>query len=256
MSLFKVPLILSYATALHVSLTPPSTLSRNEVVHNTSNERTLHLHTKYWLPFEKVLNCSSIVTIFIDELCPQSFYWGISLAEIAIIASRAAGSSVLPNMIQHAVGPLLGRIQDTPMTSPFLSGTALVVTGGLIRWWCFRILGPFFTFELSVRKGHQLVTTGPYAVVRHPSYAGGMLQLIGVLILYGSRTSWLRDSGILDTIPALQLVVLIWVVEKVTRMVILPLRVSQEDKLMKAHFGDEWKRWAKVVRYRLIPGIY
>jgi protein-S-isoprenylcysteine O-methyltransferase Ste14 len=82
------------------------------------------------------------------------------------------------------------------------------------------------------------------------------MQYIGVLILYGSRTSWLRDSGVIDTIPALKLPVLVWVVERAIAMVGLLLRVSQEEEVVKAHFGDEWKKWAKVVRYRLIPGIY
>ncbi|OAX34757.1 hypothetical protein K503DRAFT_674015, partial [Rhizopogon vinicolor AM-OR11-026] len=86
----------------------------------------------------------------------QGLYWAISFAEIAIIASRAAGLSALPSAIQHVVGSFIGRIQDTPITSPFIIGTSLAVAGGLIRWWCFRTLGRFFTFELSVRKGHQL----------------------------------------------------------------------------------------------------
>jgi protein-S-isoprenylcysteine O-methyltransferase Ste14 len=82
------------------------------------------------------------------------------------------------------------------------------------------------------------------------------MQYIGVLILYGSRTSWLRDSGVIDTIPALKSAVLVWVVEGAITTMGLLLRVSQEEEVMKAQFGDEWKRWAKVVRYRLIPGIY
>jgi len=238
MSLLKIPLILSSAAAMQVSLTPPNPSSINEVVHNTSNERTLLWLIKYGLPYAKGL------------------YWGISFAEIAIIASRAAGPITLPSIIQHTVGSLLGRIQDTPITFPFLFGTALAVSGALVRWWCFRALGRFFTFELSVRKGHQLITSGPYAVIRHPSYTGITVQFIGVLILYGSRTSWLRDSGVLETIPGLKIFALAWLVERGIATSSLLLRISEEEEVIKSHFGDEWKRWAKEVRYRLIPGVY
>jgi len=159
-------------------------------------------------------------------------------------------------MVQHVVGPLLGMIQDVPISSPFLYGAVLIVSGGLIRWWCFRTLGRFFTFELSVRKEHRLVKTGPYAIVRHPSYTGGFVQLIGVPILHGSRTSWLRASGILETIPGLKMFVLVWLMEDIIIALVLLLRTSHEEEIVKSHFGDEWKRWAKVVRYRLIPYIY
>ncbi|OAX43331.1 ICMT-domain-containing protein [Rhizopogon vinicolor AM-OR11-026] len=238
MSLLKLPLILSSAVAMHVSLTRPNQSSSSEVVCNTLSERIMLLLLKYGLSFVK------------------GFYWGISLAEIATIALRAAGPSTPPSMIQQVVAPLLERIQDMPITSPFLIGTALVVTGGLIRWWCFRTLGRFFTFEVSVRKEHQLVKTGPYAVVRHPSYTGINMQFIGVLILHGSQTSWLRDSGALDTFPGLKQFVLLWLAIAIAAAMGVLLRTSQEEEVVKSHFGDEWERWAKVARYRLIPGVY
>jgi len=82
------------------------------------------------------------------------------------------------------------------------------------------------------------------------------MQVIGLSILYGSQTSWLRASGILETVPAIKLLVLIWVVEEIATETSLLLRIAREEAIMKSHFGDEWERWANVVRYRLIPGIY
>lgn len=155
----------------------------------------------------------------------------------------------------HTV-PFLRKIQTTPITSSFLFGTAVVVMGGLLRLWCFRTLGRFFTFELSVRKGHQLVKTGPYSIVRHPAYAASLLQFTGVLLLHGQRTSWFRSSEILDNIPGLKIIVLVWVVERTIAVISLVRRISQEEAVIKSLFGDEWKNWAKKVRYRLIPGIY
>ena len=182
-------------------------------------------------------------------------YWAVSLAEVTVIALRAVGPGTLPSVIQYLFGPLT-TIHATSITSSFLFGTTLVATGGLIRWWCFRTLGRFFTFEVSLLKEHQLVKTGPYAIVRHPSYTGIFLQFIGVHILYGPQTSWLRDSGVFEAIPILKPLVLTWVVSEITTATSLLLRINQEEEVVKSHFGEEWKRWAKVVRYRLIPGIY
>ncbi|KAG2123421.1 hypothetical protein DEU56DRAFT_745450, partial [Suillus clintonianus] len=65
-----------------------------------------------------------------------------------------------------------------------------------------------FTFKLSVRTNHRLVTTGPYAIVRHPSYMRAHLQFMDLLFLHGSRTSFLRRSGVLN-IPELKMSVVV-----------------------------------------------
>lgn len=40
------------------------------------------------------------------------------------------------------------------------------------RLWAMKTLGEFFTFEVVIRKNHQLITTGPYKYLMHPSYTG------------------------------------------------------------------------------------
>ncbi|OAX43340.1 hypothetical protein K503DRAFT_862314 [Rhizopogon vinicolor AM-OR11-026] len=239
MTLLKIPLILSSALGVHVSLTPPNAPpSKTEVVYDTFNEWVITQHVNYGL------------------LAFKTVYWALSFTEIAVIASRAVDTNRLPSVIQHAVVPFLRKIEVTPITSPFLFATAVVIAGGFLRRWCFRTLGRFFTFELSVRKGHQLVKTGPYAIVRHPAYTAATLQYAGILFLHGQQASWLRDSGILDRVPGLRFIVLACAVERAITVISLLRRINQEEEIVKSLFGDEWKSWAKVVRYRLIPGIY
>ncbi|KAG1840286.1 hypothetical protein DFJ58DRAFT_93625 [Suillus subalutaceus] len=224
-SLLKVPLILSSAIALHVSFTTGNVPSNKEVIRQTFNEWIFTRLVKYGFPTIK------------------AFYWVFSFAEIAII-------------IYHSTDPnSVSTIRDTPIGFPFVFGTALAVTGGLIRWWCYRTLGRFFTFQLSIRQGQHIVTTGPYAVIRHPAYTAGMTEVIGILILHGSTDSWLRRSGVLD-IPGLKVIVVVWLAEITILMISVVFRVSQEDEVLKSAFRGEWEKWAKAVRYRLIPGIY
>ena len=47
-----------------------------------------------------------------------------------------------------------------------------MVLGGWIRLMTYRQLGRFFVFEASIQKDHELIVSGPYSVVRHPSYTG------------------------------------------------------------------------------------
>ncbi len=56
-----------------------------------------------------------------------------------------------------------------------------------------------FTFELARNKDHRLVTTGPYAIVRHPSYTGILFAMWGFVICLTGRNSWLRESGFMET---------------------------------------------------------
>lgn len=69
MSLLKIPLILSSAIGVHISLTPPNAPpSKNEVVHNTLNEQVLILHVKYGLSAAKVCNVQWSFTILPDRM--------------------------------------------------------------------------------------------------------------------------------------------------------------------------------------------
>jgi protein-S-isoprenylcysteine O-methyltransferase Ste14 len=76
-----------------------------------------------------------------------------------------------------------------------------------------------------------------------------------MLILHGSPTSWLRHSGVLN-IPGLKLVVVAWLAQIIVLTINIISRVSEEDEVLKSAFRDEWERWAKAVRYRLVPGVY
>lgn len=235
-SLLKVPLILSPPIAMHVAFTPPHTPTNGDVVHENFIERILVHDISYGLSITKAIS------------------WAIAFAELAIIASKAIDPNIFPDGLQAVIGSLQS-IQDVSITSASLFGTVLIVIGGFIRWWCFRTLGRFFTFKLSVRKGHQLVTTGPYGVVRHPSYAGAALLSIGQIILHGSLSSLVRRSGILN-IPALQalaVVVLMWRIIVVASLI---LRIRHEDEMLKSISRAEWENWARVVKYCLVPGIY
>ncbi|KAG2035908.1 hypothetical protein BDR03DRAFT_867243, partial [Suillus americanus] len=104
-------------------------------------------------------------------------------------------------------------------------------------------------------KGHHFVTSGPYAVVRHPSYVGAALLSIGQFILHGSLSSFVRRSGALN-IPALKAIAMVALMGRMIVVASLTLWIRHEDETVKSISKAKWEDWAKVVKYRLIPGIY
>jgi protein-S-isoprenylcysteine O-methyltransferase Ste14 len=79
-----------------------------------------------------------------------------------------------------------------------------------------------------------VISTGPYAVVRHPMYADALFLLVGTPLLLGSL--W----GLLATVPLIALLVL--------RL------LSEEGMLMNGLPG--YRAYAAKVRFRLVPGIW
>ncbi|KAH7913611.1 hypothetical protein BJ138DRAFT_1111265 [Hygrophoropsis aurantiaca] len=135
------------------------------------------------------------------------------------------------------------------------AGAALAALGSFVRIWAIRTLGRHFTLELSVMKQHKLITGGPYAFVRHPSYIGAAIAGTGLAILHASPGSFLRVSGWLKLWTGRGLAA-VWAVAFFAGIGMVFARTVREDTYLKAHFGNEWDQYARRVRYRLLPGIF
>lgn len=79
-----------------------------------------------------------------------------------------------------------------------------------------------------------MITSGPYQLIRHPRYLGGILQGIGLSFLF---RSWIRLS--------LTLIFL----------VIILFRIKDEEALMNREFNQEWKIYCQNT-WHLVPLIY
>lgn len=90
------------------------------------------------------------------------------------------------------------------------------------------------TVRIQEERGHQVVSEGPYAYVRHPMYAGMILAAACTPLLLGSW--WAMIPGQLIVAAAL------W-------------RTSQEDKVLQAELPG-YAAYAQRTRYRLLPGVW
>src|SRR5205809_6510983 len=64
----------------------------------------------------------------------------------------------------------------------FYPGIFLMLLGVLVRQWAIAVLGRFFSLTVRVATDHQVVTGGPYRLVRHPSYKGVLITFIGLVM--------------------------------------------------------------------------
>ncbi|KAJ6525863.1 hypothetical protein DFH09DRAFT_1188099 [Mycena vulgaris] len=170
-------------------------------------------------------------------------YWAFTVTEAALITVGYFTHAVRTNAEPHPASRLSGA---------FLLGTGLVVAGSALRLRCFRELGSHFTFALTLRTDHTLVTTGPYAVVRHPAYTGGIMALLGAVLTFLCDGSWWWGGGCTTawgTFLALNFVIS-------AALCAFAIRGAKEDTYLEKFFGERWARYARDVPYRYIPGVY
>ncbi|OCH85200.1 hypothetical protein OBBRIDRAFT_332235 [Obba rivulosa] len=237
--LVKIPLLFGAALANHVTFTPP-----NPPPDPKEKER--------FGVTGKVL--STIRPPWVRRI-HRDLTWGIILCEILVILATSYPSAASKQMLSFfSPGRSVPDVQ-VHITSTFIVGWLLLVTGGYIRYACYRTLGRHFTFELALRDSHCLITCGPYSVVRHPSYTASMMAGVGLLLCVSGHGSWLAESGMMNSFAG-RLCVLIWAAEKIFVPIVMLLRVEKEDGALRKEFGDQWVEWAKKTPYKLVPAVF
>jgi len=180
---------------------------------------------------------------------PKAGCYAHAIIELSIILDGIWSKGFVARLLPDGKNP--DCIKLTPTT---IFATVLVVLGASLRYWCFHEMGRHFTLHITLLKNHKLITTGPYSIVRHPSYTGLVFMLIGKVIWYWARGSWLRESmgyqikaAWVVFAPVMYVVLLVFVM--------IARRLAAEDVILKGEFGKEWDEWAEKVPYQLFPGI-
>lgn len=119
--------------------------------------------------------------------CEQALWWTVISAEISSITLLCA-SGQIPEVARLIECLQLkgGNLENIRFTPVFLFGALVTCTSALLRLWCYRLLGDLFTFDINIKKGHRLVSTGPYSIVRHPSYTAGTLNYCGLFLAFAA----------------------------------------------------------------------
>ena len=141
------------------------------------------------------------------------------------------------------------------MSNAAAIGLTLIILAAWIRLMTYRHLGRFFRFEASIQKDHELIVSGPYSVVRHPSYTALILIFGGWFPWHLSKGSWIMESGLWDTMLG-RFLVAIYIILLIATIFFVLTRMSKEDMALRNQFGEKWDDWAKRVPYSIFPGIY
>ncbi|RIA86860.1 hypothetical protein C1645_828641 [Glomus cerebriforme] len=131
------------------------------------------------------------------------------------------------------------------------------IGGSLLRLWCYKCLKEFFTFNVTVKKNHRLITTGPYSLLVHPSYIGGALIPVNYLLLWYQLYPYIPVYVSSDWYRTL-FSSLIWFnvgIQIFFHGMVFFKRIYDEERTMKKHFGKEWDIYFSE-RKRFIPFIY
>ncbi len=105
----------------------------------------------------------------------------------------------------------------------------------MLRGWSFKVLGRYFTHTVMVGADQPVISTGPYRVLRHPSYTGVMMAALGIGL---AAANW---AG-LAVIMLLILAPLLW-------------RIHVEENALSATLGDRYRGYASHHK-RLVPLVW
>jgi protein-S-isoprenylcysteine O-methyltransferase Ste14 len=116
-----------------------------------------------------------------------------------------------------------------------LSGAVLFAAGLVLRWYSIIHLGRFFTVDVAIASDHRLIDTGPYRLVRHPSYTGALMAFVGLALCMANWAS---------------LIVLI-----VPVFGVFLRRMQVEEAALLEGLGGPYQDYMQRTK-RLIPGVY
>lgn len=114
-------------------------------------------------------------------------------------------------------------------------GLAIFIAGLILRWYSIIQLGRFFTVNVAIAEDHELIESGPYRWVRHPSYTGALLAFLGFSFSLGN---WLALLVIIVPI-----------------FFAFSYRMNVEERALRNALGDRYSSYAERTK-RLVPLIY
>jgi protein-S-isoprenylcysteine O-methyltransferase Ste14 len=177
--------------------------------------------------------------------------WLCAVFEICYYLALVSPFKHAPLPITTIICPLSppSALHTTPLC---VIGVLAVFLGTYIITDSFHALGEFFTVDLAVHPQHKLVTSRFYAHVRHPSYTGAILIVLGLTFSHLSRGSWLTTCGALR-IPGVA--VLVWALWWVWVLCVVAGRAEAEDEMMMKLFDEQWEQYAAQVPWKIFPGV-
>jgi protein-S-isoprenylcysteine O-methyltransferase Ste14 len=114
-------------------------------------------------------------------------------------------------------------------------GLCLMIGGTMFRVWCIRTLGKFFTATVKTQEKQEIITTGAYKLVRHPSYSGAYIAAIGSSLFLHAWVALFLTAVVLS--------------------IAYYFRIRAEEETLVREFGEEYKEYQTRTN-KLVPFLY
>jgi protein-S-isoprenylcysteine O-methyltransferase Ste14 len=144
-------------------------------------------------------------------------------------------AAILTQLVSVLDFGYLRAATPVPAAATWWGALVLLAAALAFRVWAIRTLGRFFTANVRVLEGHRVVATGPYRLVRHPSYTGAILVQFGLAWNFGS--GWGALAALLLVLPS------------------YAHRITVEERALVAGLGEEYERYRARTK-RLIPFVF
>lgn len=117
----------------------------------------------------------------------------------------------------------------------YFIGLLLFIGGVALRWYSIWRLGRFFTVDVAIANQHRLIDSGPYRIVRHPSYTGALIAFVGFGFCLGN---WWSILCVIVPITA----AFLW-------------RIRIEERALADALGHDYGAYVQRTK-RLLPFVY
>jgi protein-S-isoprenylcysteine O-methyltransferase Ste14 len=155
-------------------------------------------------------------------------------AWVRLPARIAIAAVVLLVFVRRVDDRLLVASVAVLLASPVVAliGTLLCAAGIAFAMWARMVIGRNWGTPMTLKQGHELVTTGPYAYVRHPIYSGVLLAMFGSVLVMS----------------------LLWIVVLLLNGLQFIYAARREEQLMLKTFPDEYAHYMQRTKM-IIPFV-
>jgi protein-S-isoprenylcysteine O-methyltransferase Ste14 len=171
-------------------------------------------------------------------------YWQMMSTNVKATAQSESMPSRLVRLVSIVCAVSLLWLQSIPLrwlderflpsgAWCFWIGAAITAGGLLFSVWARRHLGNNWSQAVTIKEGHELITSGPYALVRHPIYAGLLLAFVGTAVAVGEWRGLLAVALVFG---------------------VLWRKLRLEENWMRARFGVSYETYSQRVA-ALVPHI-
>ena len=137
-------------------------------------------------------------------------------------------------LLGRSVAGSLGLHFVSPTIPIDVTGTVFAIIGVAFAIWSRQSLKHNWSGEVAITEGQQLIRSGPYAIVRHPIYAGMLLALLGTTLV---------ASTVGSLIGFFLAIISLW------------QKADTEEQFLRVEFGEQYAKYQREVKF-LIPYIY